>query len=43
MKNGNLYQEVKSAKKDYKVARAKKYEIELEMQRDTGKRPAHYI
>ena len=34
MKNGNLYQEVKSAKKDYKVARAKKYEIELEMQRE---------
>ena len=34
MKNGNLYQEVKSAKKDDRVASAKRYEMELAMERE---------
>lgn len=34
MKNGNLYQEVKSAKKDGRVASAKRYEMELAMERE---------
>lgn len=34
MKNGNLYQELESANKDYRVALAKKYEIVLAMQRE---------
>lgn len=34
MKNGNLYQEVKSAKKDDRVAWAKKYEVLLAMKKE---------
>ncbi len=34
MKNGNLYQKLKSANKDYRVALAKRYEIVLAMQRE---------
>lgn len=34
MKNGNLYQKVKSAKKDNRVASAKRFEMELAMERE---------
>lgn len=34
MKNGNLYQKIKSAKKEYRVATAKKYEMLLTMEKE---------
>ena len=34
MKNGNLYQKLKLAKKDYRVAWAKQYEMEVAMKKE---------